>query len=139
MPDIPYKRDPARRKYLSISKHMRQALNGYSKWVHVKIERRTFDNADYGLLDGKGSGNAWLDVKGNLWGFITGFAEVGTKREQFGFFEDPVNPVLEWHGFPIIPFSEKRYEICDELLTRWVEEELIDPDDIPQLKKGRKI
>lgn len=139
MPDIDYDRPTRPRQYLSINKHQRTATSHYNKWICINTEKQVFDNADYGSISGNGNNDAWLDTKGNLWGFLELFEFVGLDYEQFGYFEDPCNPVLKWHGFPVIPFSESRYVICDELLLRWVNEGLLDEDDIPTLKNKRRI
>lgn len=138
MPDREYDRPQGRRQYLSIAKHQRVARNRHSKWIDFPTERSVFDNADNGTLN-QTQGIAWLDDNGNLWGFLSDFSDVGLNGEQFGFFDNPNNVVHRWHGFPIIPFSNPRYSISDNLLNRWVNEGVFDEDDIPTLLKKRKI
>lgn len=139
MPDFPYQRNNRTRQYLSIEKHQRTARNDYSKWINMNVERQTFDTADYGDFSLSIGSISWLDSNGNLWGFLEGFPDLGTARQQFGYFENPNNPVLEWHGFPIIPFSKDRYRINDELLELWVNDGFLDQDDIPALINKRRI
>jgi hypothetical protein len=139
MPDIPYQRNNRPRQYLSISKHQSTARNNSSKWININVEKQTFDTADYGNFTLSNGSIAWIDANGNLWGFLEGFPYIGTERQQFGYFQNPNNPVLEWHGFPIIPFSKDRYRISDQLLERWVNEGYLDQDDIPTLINKRRI
>lgn len=138
MPNIDYNRPNKARQYISITKHQSIAVNKYSKWINVAIERAVFDNADNGTLD-QSQGIAWLDSTGNMWGFLQHFAVIGLNGEQFGFFDNPNNPALRWHGFPVIPFSNSRYSINSELLERWVAEGVFDQDDIPVLLAKRRI
>lgn len=139
MPDLPYNRPEGRRRYLSISKHQQHAKNGYAKWKSVPIERSVFDTGDYGNFQLQEGMLAWLDDNQNMWGFLKDHPEVGVDKEQFGFFQNPNNAQLEWHGFPIIPFSQKRYEIPDHLLTRWVQQGCIAAEDIPAIKNKKRI
>lgn len=137
MANIVYQRPIGRRKYLSISKHFAHARNGYSKWLDINIERNTFDCADYGNFSHLVSDESWTDSNGNLWGFLQNFPDVGVDGEQFGFFPVTQNTTDEWHGYPIIPFVEK--ELSQELLQSWVDDQVIDEDDVTQIIHKRKV
>ena len=139
MPDIPYQRPAGQKRYSSISKHQVHARNRFSKWVSIRIERLTFDTADYGTFNHNTPQPSWMDANGNMWGFMHRFVNVGVDGEQFGYFENPNNPVNHWHGFPVTPFSQKRYVIDNTLLTLWVASGHFDEDDIPALKQKRRI
>lgn len=142
MPNIDYIRPQGRPQYLSITKHQSIARNNFSKWISVQIEREVFDNADYGTYDHQNLPNpivSWTDGNGNMWGFKQGFLTVGLDGEQFGYFENPGNPVLQWHGFPIIPFCQSRYAISANLLNLWVNRGFFDEDDIPALLNKKRI
>jgi hypothetical protein len=139
MPNLPYNRPEGRRQYLSIAKHQFHAANNHSKWLNINIERLVFDNADYGGFNHVNPQLAWSDHNGNLWGLLQNLADVGSQRQQFGYFENPNLPNHQWHGFPIIPFSQSRYSISDGLLTRWVLEGVLDQDDVPALLKKKRI
>ena len=139
MPDLEYDRPAGRRRYLSIAKHMRVAQNTHNKWIGINIEREVFDNADYGNFDHQLGFDPWMCDNGTLWGLERNRGDVGMTREQFGYFEPPTNPGGEWHGFPIVPFSRSRYHISDELLLRWVDDVVLQEDDIPAIKDGRRI
>ena len=140
MADIPYNRPQGRRQYVSTAKHQAHSTNKHSnKWTSVNIERQVFDIADYGGYDHSNPQVSWTDSNGNMWGFLNGFATVGLNGEQFGYFENPNNEVLQWHGFPIIPFSQSRYAICNILLTLWVNSGFFDEDDIPALLNKKRI
>ncbi|HMG14506.1 MAG TPA: hypothetical protein VK590_03600 [Saprospiraceae bacterium] len=139
MPDIPYNRPGRRRQYLSITKHFFNAVNSYSKWVNVNIDRNTFDYADYGGHTLSPHAVAWIDDAGNLWGFMPNFTVVGTQKEQFGFFPKTINETDEWHGYPVFPFITKRYNISESLIKRWISERYLDVDDIPSLVNKKKI
>jgi hypothetical protein len=139
MPDIPYIRPNRTRQYLSISKHQFNSSNNHSKWLSFSIETKTFDTADYGNFTLTVGSISWTDSNGNLWGFLNDFPDLGTSKQQFGYFENPNNLSLSWHGFPIIPFSAARYKIDDELLERWVHNGVLDRDDIPAIKQRKRI
>jgi hypothetical protein len=140
MPDIPYIRPLGRRAYVSIPKHMKNTKNNHSKWLTIPIEQQTFDSADYGNHVAIDNPNGpWADDSGDFWGFRPDFSYVGTVNQQFGFFVNPNNPVLPWHGYPIVPFSNKKYRISEGLLARWVNEEIIDEDDIVDIIRQKKI
>ncbi|GEM_PF-2923478 len=140
MADIEYPRGEGKKKYLSRSKHMANAHNKYSKWLSVNIERMVFDIADNGSFENPClEPDPWIDDNRNMWGFLDGLLSIGTKNEQFGYFENPGNPVNHWHGFPIIPFSGTRYDICPALIRRWIIEGHLDEEDIPTLYQRRRI
>lgn len=142
MPDIQYIRTDGRRKYISIAKHQSIARNKYAKWLSLDIERSLFDYADYGGFIGIEVGennDSWVCDKGNMWALQKNRTDVGSNKEQFGFFQKPSNENDEWHGFPIIPFSKSRYCISEKLLQRWIEENVITEDDIPAIIKKKRI
>ena len=134
MPNILYARPNRARQYLSIEKHQRHANNMHAKWESIPIERQTFDAADYGNHS---------RTDGELWGVLQNYERVGVDGEQFGFFGRPRNATDAWHGFPVVPFNKhkkgQRYHISIELLNRWVEEHVIDEDDIPTIQAGRGL
>ena len=84
----------------------RIARNDFAKWIDFSTECTTFDNADYGNFHRNPSTLSWIDSNGNMWGFLQGYADVGTNREQFGYFENPNNYDILWLGFPVISFSQ---------------------------------
>lgn len=137
MPNINYDRENRDRQYISIQKHHRNARNEYSKWFSLELEKDTFDAADYGNHEHREGDESWADDRGNLWGFLENFPDVGTEGEQFGFFQQVRNPTDRWHGFPIIPFQKKR--ISDELLAFWLENNYIDEHYIQTLLKRKKL
>lgn len=141
MANISYNRPGRQRQYLSIAKHQVHANNNHAKWINVNTERQTFDNADYGNFDHSVNppSLSWIDITGNMWGFLQNYVEVGTAREQFGYFENPNNPALEWHGFPVIPFSKSRYSISATLINLWVTSGYMDEDDVPALLNKRRL
>lgn len=139
MADIPYKRPGRDKQYLSTAKHQANTHNGHAKWVNVNIERLTFDNADYGNFHHNPPTISWTDISGNMWGFLQNYSVVGTNREQFGYFENPNNPALQWHGFPVIPFSQTRYSISNTLLNLWVTYGFMDEDDVPALLNKKRL
>lgn len=140
MPDIPYNRPNNRRKYLSIAKHQSNARNNHSKWINMNIERDLFDFADYGNYEKNDNQNlSWTCTTGNMWSIHPNRLSVGTEKQQFGFFQSPVNITDEWHGFPVIPFSSSRYNISDHLLERWVNEGVINEEDVPNLMNKKRI
>jgi len=141
MANIPYNRPGRQRQYLSITKHQSIANNSHSKWISVSVERLTFDNADYGHFNHNISPPAisWTDITGHMWGFLQNYSEVGMNREQFGYFENPYNSALRWHGFPVIPFSQTRYCISNTLITLWVDLGLMDQDDVPALLNKKRL
>ena len=137
MPEIKYNR-PGRRNYISIHKHQRTSGSRFSKWLSIDIEKRTFDNADYGNFTHLPGGIAWLDGS-VLWGFLINQQVLGMGGEQFGYFIGQVNPALEWHGYPVIPFSIPRFNISTILIERWVREGVLDQDDVPALMNKKRI
>ncbi len=140
MPDIEYKRPDGRKKYLSIAKHQANANNRHSKWISMNIERDLFDYADYGNFDKIDNGDlSWACQEGNLWSLQQDRSNVGQNKEQFGFFQKPANQNDEWHGFPIIPFSKKRYLISEILLKRWVSIGIITENDVPAILNKKRI
>ncbi len=139
MSNIIYNRPESRKKYISISKHQKNARNNHSKWKSINIERDLFDYADYGNFEKQEGFDSWICSSGNMWALQEDRSSVGTDKQQFGFFQAPSNDNGEWHGFPIIPFSESRYNISTNLLERWIREGVISEDDIPNIKKRRRI
>lgn len=139
MPDIQYIRPVGRRIYTSTAKHQRHAHNNHSKWVSVPIEQQTFDAADYGNHHQATGNLPWENGDGNFWGFLFNFPEVGTEKQQFGYFVNSNNPVNYWHGYPAIPFSKKRLFISQELIARWVDEGFLEEDDVEDLLKQKRI
>lgn len=139
MPPLKYPRPEGRRKYQTIDKHRAQAVNEWSKWKNVPTERLTFDAADYGNHTASTGKDAWEDDDGNLWGFLHTLPIIGTEKEQFGFFPRTTNASDEWHGYPIIPFTKDGRNISPKLISRWINEELIEAEDIEDLKDGRRI
>lgn len=140
MPDIEYLRPPGRKKYKCIAKHQSQASSEHSRWIDMNIEKHTFDNADYGNFAHSQGLASWICTsQGNMYGLQQDYSDVGTDKQQFAFFQKPANLHDEWHGFPIIPFSKTRYAISDNLLKRWVDEEVISADDIPTILKKKRI
>lgn len=141
MADISYNRPGRARQYVSIVKHQRIARNKYAKWKSVDIERVAFDNADYGNFSHSANppNHSWADSAGNMWGFLQGYEELGVNREQFGYFENPKNSQLQWHGFPVIPFSKSRYSISDDLIELWVDLGVMDEDDVPALLDKKRL
>lgn len=141
-------RPAGEKPYKSLHKHYHNSADDASKWISRDIEERVFNNADYGSITGEklededDNGDevkSWVDSNGNMWGFLMGFDDVGTENQQFGFFDSPVNQNDDWHGFPVLPFTKKRYRICKELIIRWVRDGLLKEDEIPSLKKGLRI
>lgn len=140
MPDIIYNRPQGRRKYISISKHQRTGIGQFSKWINVNIEKDMFDYSDYGnYLKLPAQNISWICSKGNLWAVMEDKSSVGTRSEQFGFFQQPVNVNDEWHRYPVIPFSQERLNIPKDLLERWVADGIIDSDDVPMILKKKRI
>ncbi len=141
MADIAYNRAGRQRQYLSTAKHQANAHNNHAKWTSVNIERLVFDNADFGNFTHTVNppSIAWVDNTGNMWGFLQNYGEVGTNREQFGYFENPNNVALQWHGFPVIPFSKSRYSISNALITLWVTSGFMDEDDVPALLGKKRL
>lgn len=138
MPDREYNRPNRDRQYISIQKHHHTSRNKYgSKWISFEIEKDTFDSADYGNFRKNQVGNSWEDLEGNLWGFLLNIENVGTKGEIFGFFDKPRNITDRWHGYPIFPFAPR--SIPNNLVERWINEGLLDEDDISTLIKKKKI
>jgi hypothetical protein len=141
MADIAYNRAGRQRQYVSIAKHQANAHNKHAKWTSVNIERLVFDNADFGNFAHSDNppSLAWVDNTSNMWGFLQNYGEVGTNREQFGYFENPNNAALPWHGFPVIPFSKSRYSISNALITLWVTSGFMDEDDVPALLGKKRL
>ena len=131
------------KKYLSISKHQKNARNHHSKWKTIDLEIETFNNGDKGSLDGSDK-ESWLCTS-SLWGFCkasNSIKIVGTEKQQFGYFDIPRNTTDHWHGFPVIPFKkqgETRYDICKSLLDEWVKEKVLTADEVAILTKGRLL
>ncbi|TQR14728.1 hypothetical protein [Psychrobacillus soli] len=140
MTTLEYNRLSGRRQYLSIQKHRHNARNDYNKWKSFDLEKKTFDNADYGDFNNVHSPerSSWTDSENNLWGFLENYDIVGTNNEQFGYFPVVTNNFDRWHGYPIIPFT-KGYEIDEKLLHYWISEGYINEDDIPRLKKRKRL
>lgn len=140
MPDITYNRPNGRKRYLSIGKHQSVTRNRFSKWISINVERDCFDYADYGNYTKTPNTHlSWTCANGNMWSIKQDRSAIGVDNEQFGFFQCPVNPNDEWHGYPVVPFSQERLSICDLLLQRWVAESIIDIDDIPMIIKKKRI
>jgi hypothetical protein len=140
MPDIVYTRPANRKKYISIAKHQTTALNSYSKWLSINIERNLFDYADYGNFNKTANTNlSWTCQSGNMWSLNQDRSSVGTQKEQFGFFQKPSNLNDEWHGYPVIPFSKNRLNISDSILERWITEGVINVDDVPNIMNKKRI
>jgi len=132
--------DRSHEKYLSISKHQRNARNDYSKWETLDLEIETFNNEHKGSIDNTFQ-ESWL-CQNNLWGFskaLNNIKIVGTEKQQFGFFETPRNPTDHWHGYPIIPSKIKKDKhcICKNLLTKWEENNHFTADEIAIIAKGK--
>ncbi|RFU70034.1 hypothetical protein [Bacillus sp. V59.32b] len=139
MRDFDIDRPGRTRQYKSIQKHHRTSQHrNANKWKDKDLEINTFDSADYGSFTRELTKDSWEDSKKNLWGFLDNFPFVGTEKEQFGFFPVPTNPSDRWHGYPVIPFT-KGYEIEDSLLKKWVVDEVLDEDDIPSIKKRKRL
>lgn len=141
MPDIDLS-DSSDKKYLSISKHQKNANNPHSKWETVNLEIETFNNGDRGSLDG--SKNASWFCQTNLWGFSkadNNIKIVGTEKQQFGFFETPQNLTDHWHGYPIIPSKIKtnKHYICKSLLAKWEHDNHFTADEIVTISKGKLL
>ena len=140
MPDIIYNRPEGRKKYISIAKHQSNANNSHSKWISMNIERDLFDYSDYGNFEKIENINLnWTCQAGQMWSLNRDCSNVGTDRQQFGFFQKPANENDEWHGFPIIPYSKSRYNLSENLLERWVNEGIISEDDVPNIINKRRI
>lgn len=140
MPDLIYERPEGRRSYLSTAKHQFNAQNEHAKWISINIERDLFDYADYGNYQKEPDTNiGWICISGNMFSLQQDRSSVGRDMEQFGFFQAPANPQGEWHGFPIIPFSKSRYNISDELLEQWVNEGIIEEDEVSMIIKKKRI
>jgi hypothetical protein len=140
MPDIIYMRPAGRKQYTSISKHQSNADNRWNKWINMNIERDLFDFADYGNFNKIPNGNlSWVSHDTNMWSLEQDRSNVGTAKQQFGFFQHPVNATDPWHGFPMTPFSKGRYIISDDLLMRWVSDGVINVDDIPNIMNKKRI
>lgn len=139
MPNINYDRPRRKRQYICTHKHHRTSRNSNAnKWISIEKERLTFDHADYGGFIEQDESKSWSDNEENLWGFVENFEDIGTQKEQFGYFPNPQNITDRWHGYPVIPFK-KGYEISKELLQRWIDEGKIDADDIPHLVGRKRI
>lgn len=142
MPDIDLSHR-SNKKYLSISKHQKNARNRYSKWETIDFEIETFNNGDKGSTNGTIK-VSWL-CQADLWGFSKNndgsIKTVGTERQQFGFFETPRNATDHWHGYPIIPFKskEKKHDICKDLLIKWKDDNELTADEIATLVKGKLL
>jgi hypothetical protein len=137
--DLDVDRPGRTRQYKSTQKHHHTSTNNRAnKWKDRVLEKNTFDAADYGNFTQKLGDKSWEDSNNNLWGVLKDYPFVGTEKEQFGFFPSTSNSIDRWHGYPVIPFI-KGYEIEDALLKRWVIEGVIDEDDIPTLKKRKRI
>lgn len=137
MPNIPYDRPGRQRQYLSIQKHHRTSRKkNASKWESVIKEKENFDIADFGNFSKTLGNQSWEDDNQNLWGFLPDFEVVGTRGEQFGFFPKPTNTHDRWHGYPIIPFKGG-HNISSNLLEVWIDQELIDSDDVSTLMGGK--
>ncbi len=139
MADIIYNRPVGRPQYICIAKHQLHARNAHSKWLGVPIEKETFDAADYGNHNQTPGNFPWQDNNGNYWGFLNNFPFVGTEKQQFGFFINPNNPNLAWHGYPATPFSKKRLYVSQELIQRWVDEGFLDYDDINDIINQKRV
>jgi hypothetical protein len=140
MPDIIYTRPAHRKRYISIAKHQSTAINKHSKWVSINMERDLFDYADYGNFQKLDNTNlSWICQVGNMWSLCQDRSSVGTQQQQFGYFQKPANVHDEWHGFPVIPFSKKRYNLSDNLLERWINEGIINEDDVPNIMNKKRI
>lgn len=140
MPDFIYNRPANRKKYLSINKHQATTGGSHSKWLSINVEKDMFDYSDYGNYHKTANQNtSWICSLGNLWAIKEDKSSVGTREEQFGFFQQPVNVNDEWHGYPVIPFSQVRLNICDNLLKRWVADGILDIDDIAMILKKKRI
>lgn len=131
----------SRKALLSRSKHQLNGSGNHAKWLSQPIEEATFDSADYGNFTKSNGDVSWIS-DGNLWGFqliSNSIQTVGTKHQQFGFFPATRNPTDHWHGYPIIPFSEKnkKYNISKELLERWVLDGYLSNEDIAIIIKGK--
>lgn len=140
MPDLIYSRPAHRKKYISIAKHLSTAINSYSKWISLNIERDLFDYADYGNFTKTENTNlSWICQGGNMWSLNQNRSSVGAQKEQFGFFQQPANQAGEWHGYPAIPFSKGRLHISEDLLKRWVNEGVIAVEDVPNIMNKKRI
>jgi hypothetical protein len=140
MPDIIYNRPAGRKKYISIAKHQINANNSHSKWISINVERDLFDYSDFGNFQKLEDSNlSWTCEAGQMWSLKSDRSDVGTEKQQFGFFQRPVNEDDYWHGFPIIPYSKSRYNLSETLLERWVNEGVIREDDVPNIIKKRRI
>lgn len=138
MPNIEYNRAGRPRQYISIQKHHHTSRwKNASKWISYDIEKDTFDAADYGNHNRTEDDQPWLDDRGNLWGFLNDLIDVGSKGEVFGFFDRPRNISDRWHGYPIFPFAPKA--IPRMLIQHWIDEEILDEDDIISLIKKKKM
>ena len=141
MPDIDLS-DRSQKKYLSISKHQKNARNPHSKWESIDLEIETFNNGDNGSVDGSIK-DSWF-CQANLWGFSKANNDikiVGTEKQQFGFFKTPRNPTDHWHGYPIIPSKIKkdRHCICKNLLAKWERDNHFTADEIAIISKGKLL
>ena len=80
-----------------------------------------------------------------MWGFIKrsgNIITVGTEKQQFGFFPKVQNPQSDdWHGYPVIPFKEKnkKYDISNSLLEFWVDNNVLNEDEITTIIQGRLL
>ena len=144
MPDIRLETILYKKKYLSRSKHHKLSRNKFSKWISIPIEVETFNNSEYGTI--VSSQNVeWICDNGHMWGFIKrsgNIITVGTEKQQFGFFPKVQNPQSDdWHGYPVIPFKEKnkKYDISNSLLEFWVDNNVLNEDEITTIIQGRLL
>ena len=83
----------------------------------------------------------WICDNGHMWGFTKrseNIIAVGTEKQQFGFFPKVQNPQADaWHGYPVIPFKEKnkKYDISNSLLEFWVNNNVLNEDEIATIIK----
>lgn len=143
MPNLEYIRSVGKKKYLSIEKHQPTASNTHAKWESIAIERDLFDFADFGNFDKIDDPVKYIEWQCpeslNMWSIGKSKESVGKNKEQFGFFQKPVNVNEPWHGFPIVPFSKSRYKISERLFNLWVHHDIIAKDDIPSILKKKRI
>ncbi len=144
MPNIQLTTRLNKKKYLSRSKHHQHSREKFSKWLSQPIEVETFDNAEYGTIV-SGQNEEWICDNGHMWGFIKrsgSIIAVGTEKQQFGFFPKVQNPQSDdWHGYPVIPFKEKnkKYDISKSLLKFWVDNDVLNEDEVATIIKGRLL
>lgn len=127
--------------YTACKQRTYKSLN-YHRQPNLKPKKTKWDSSisrddEFGYFD-QSESKAWLSSSGDYW-WVSKEAKttVGLAGERLAFFPPCNNHPGPWHGYPVSALSDRNYEVPDELIKKWEEDETIDDLIAGRMRKGK--